>query len=58
MIYRDSLENVAGCVLNFSWSVHRGVVLFAFVDVGCQGRISDGGIFKNCEMYEKIDKEP
>jgi len=27
---------------------------FMFVDVGCQGRISDSGIFTNTELYEKL----
>lgn len=31
---------------------------FIFVDIGCQGRISDGGVFKNCELseYKKMEK--
>ncbi|XP_019698090.1 protein ANTAGONIST OF LIKE HETEROCHROMATIN PROTEIN 1-like [Harpegnathos saltator] len=28
---------------------------FIFVDIGCQGRISDGDVFKNCELYKKIE---
>lgn len=28
---------------------------FLFVDVGCQGRISDGGVFKHCEIFEKLE---
>jgi hypothetical protein len=24
---------------------------FIFADVGCQGRISVGGVFKNCKLY-------
>ena len=41
----------------------HGIVLFAlvdakynflFADIGCQGRISDGGIFKNTKLYTKI----
>ena len=27
---------------------------FLFVDIGCQGRISDGGIFKNTKLYTQI----
>ena len=30
---------------------------FLFVDVGYQGRISDGGVFRNCELYEKMEKD-
>ena len=25
---------------------------FPYVVIGCQGRISDGGVFKNCELYK------
>jgi len=28
---------------------------FMFVDVGCQGRISDGGVFANTELYNKLE---
>lgn len=27
---------------------------FLFVDIGCQGRISDSGVFKHTELYNKI----
>ncbi|CAH1995003.1 unnamed protein product [Acanthoscelides obtectus] len=27
---------------------------FLYVNIGCQGRISDGGVFNNCELNEKI----
>lgn len=29
---------------------------FFFVDIGCQGRISDGGVFQNCELFKKLSK--
>jgi len=28
---------------------------FLFVDIGCQGRISDGGVLKNTELHKKIE---
>lgn len=47
----------------YNYKSHFSIVLFAladanynfmYVDVGCQGRISDGGVFKNCTLSEKI----
>lgn len=29
---------------------------FTFADVGCQGRISDGGVFRNCSLFKKLDE--
>ncbi|CAH1987006.1 unnamed protein product [Acanthoscelides obtectus] len=29
---------------------------FIFVDVGCQGGVSDGGVFKNCQLYKDMEK--
>ncbi|XP_053667924.1 uncharacterized protein LOC128718319 [Anopheles marshallii] len=29
---------------------------FLFVDVGCQGRISDGGVFSNSPIYNKLER--
>ena len=26
---------------------------FIFVDIGCQGRLSDGAVFKNSQLYKK-----
>jgi len=28
---------------------------FMFVDAGCQGRISDSGVFMNTELYKKLE---
>lgn len=48
----------------YNYKSHFSIVLmavadadynFIFVDIGCQGRISDGGVFKNCELYKKIE---
>jgi len=30
---------------------------FIFVDVGCQGRISDGGVYRHCYFYEALEKD-
>lgn len=30
---------------------------FIYVNVGCQGRISDGGVFKGCELYRRMESK-
>ena len=30
---------------------------FIFTDVGCQGRISDGGVYKNCHFYKALEQD-
>lgn len=48
----------------FNYKSHFSIVLMALVDadynflyadVGCQGRISDGGVFKNMSLYKKLE---
>lgn len=30
--------------------------MFSYIDIGCQGRISDGGVFRNTSLYEKLEQ--
>lgn len=30
--------------------------LFSYVDIGCQGRISDGGVFRNTSLFKKLEQ--
>lgn len=30
---------------------------FLYADVGCQGRISDGGVFRNTSFFEKLEEK-
>ncbi|RVE54881.1 hypothetical protein evm_000248 [Chilo suppressalis] len=30
---------------------------FMYADVGCQGRISDGGVFRNSSLFEKLERD-
>lgn len=30
---------------------------FIYANVECQNRISDGGVFKNCELYKQIENK-
>ena len=48
----------------YTYKGFHSVVLLAFVDfnykfliaeVGCQGRISDGGVYRNSQMYEALE---
>ena len=27
-----------------------------YVDIGCNGRVSDGGVFKNCSLWKALEK--
>lgn len=50
----------------FNYKSSFSIVLFAlvdanynfiFVDWGCQGRISDGGVFKNSELFKNMENQ-
>lgn len=50
----------------FNYKSFFSIVLFAlvdansnflFVDIGCQGRISDGGVFKSTVLYQKLQNK-
>lgn len=30
---------------------------FLYVDIGCQGGVSDGGVFKNCQLYKDLAEQ-
>ena len=30
---------------------------FIYVDIGCNGKISDGGIFYNCNLYQALEEK-
>ena len=30
---------------------------FIYTDVGCNGRVSDGGVFKNCNLYRALEEK-
>ena len=30
---------------------------FLYVNIGCNGRISDGGVFRNCDLYKELEEK-
>ncbi|CAF4793591.1 unnamed protein product [Pieris macdunnoughi] len=48
--YKDFFSIVMFALVDASYN-------FLFVDVGCQGRISDGGVFNNSVLKTKIDND-
>ena len=49
----------------YNYKHYFSIVLFALVDadynflyinVGCQGRISDSGVLKNCKLYKNLKR--
>ena len=39
------------------WRLVDSVFKFIFTDVGCQGRVSDEGVFRNTELYNRLVSE-
>lgn len=37
--------------------LHKFLCRFTYVDIGAQGRISDGGVFNNCTLGKKLAKK-
>ncbi|KAJ8875092.1 hypothetical protein PR048_022983 [Dryococelus australis] len=37
------------------WVLVDANYTFLYEDVGCPGRISDGGVFKNTQLYRKLE---
>ena len=55
-------ENTDSCFFNYKGTF--SIVLmalvdadyeFIYVDIGCNGRISDGGVFRNCSLSKEIE---
>lgn len=47
--YKSSFSIVLMAVVDADYN-------FLFVDSGCQGGVSDGGVFKNCQLYKDLEK--
>lgn len=46
-----SIINLSSVLFYLHWLTR--ITISFFVDVGCQGRISDGGVFKNGMLHKK-----
>ncbi|CAH1978072.1 unnamed protein product [Acanthoscelides obtectus] len=45
-----------GMIFIVFFAVANAKYNFLYVNAGCQGRISDGGVFKNTQLYKKLEK--
>lgn len=45
----------ANCVLCSPFTLHDHVCRFIYVDIGKNGRASDGGVWSDCDLRHRID---
>ena len=46
--YKHSFSIVLLAIVNANYK-------FVYVNIGCNGRMSDGGVFRNCDLYQELE---
>lgn len=49
--------NYKGTFIIVLMAVVHANYMFIYVDIGCQGRISDGGVFRNSSLWHKLEEK-